>query len=74
MLRFVVEPRKCAVSFRDDEGVEHVAEVTAASLYEAGALALQANSGAALEPRGVARRRNAARRGPRVNLSQREGR
>jgi hypothetical protein len=29
------------VSFRDDEGVEHVAEVMAASLYEAGAVALQ---------------------------------
>ena len=35
------EPRRCLVSFRDSEGVEHVAEVTAASLYEAGALALQ---------------------------------
>ena len=33
--------RKCLVSFRDDEGVEHVAEITAESLYEAGALALQ---------------------------------
>ncbi len=33
--------RKCLVSFRDGEGVEHVAEVTAESLYEAGALALQ---------------------------------
>jgi hypothetical protein len=33
--------RKCVVSFRDGEGVEHVAEVNAASLYEAGALALQ---------------------------------
>jgi len=29
------------VSFRDEEGVEHVAEVMAASLYEAGAVALQ---------------------------------
>lgn len=29
------------MSFRDEDGVEHVAEVTAASLYEAGALALQ---------------------------------
>jgi hypothetical protein len=37
----VGEPRRCVVSFRDGEGVEHVAEVTAASLYEAGALALQ---------------------------------
>jgi hypothetical protein len=34
-------PRRCLVSFRDHEGVEHVAEVTAESLYEAGALALQ---------------------------------
>ena len=33
--------RRCVVSFRDHEGVEHVAEVIAASLYEAGALALQ---------------------------------
>lgn len=29
------------MSFRDREGVEHVAEVAAESLYEAGALALQ---------------------------------
>jgi hypothetical protein len=29
------------VSFRDEEGVEHVAEILAASLYEAGAVALQ---------------------------------
>lgn len=29
------------MSFRDGDGVEHVAEVLAASLYEAGALALQ---------------------------------
>jgi len=35
------QPRKCAVSFRDGEGVEHLAEVTAESLYEAGALALR---------------------------------
>jgi hypothetical protein len=35
------QPRQCVVSFRDGEGVEHVAKVTAASLYEAGALALQ---------------------------------
>jgi hypothetical protein len=33
--------RKCIVSFRDSDGVEHVTEVTAESLYEAGALALQ---------------------------------
>jgi hypothetical protein len=33
--------RRCLVSFRDEDGVEHVAEVTAESLYEAGALALQ---------------------------------
>ena len=37
----VGQPRKCIVSFRDGEGVERVAEVTAESLYEAGALALQ---------------------------------
>jgi hypothetical protein len=35
------QPRRCVISFRDGEGVEHVAEVIAASLYEAGALALQ---------------------------------
>jgi hypothetical protein len=35
------QPRKCVVSFRDGEGVEHVAEVTVESLYEAGALAPQ---------------------------------
>jgi hypothetical protein len=35
------ESRQCVVSFRDGEGAEHVATVTAASLYEAGALALQ---------------------------------
>lgn len=35
------EPRRCLVSFRDGEGVEHLAEVTATSLFEAGALALQ---------------------------------
>jgi len=35
------QPRKCLVSFRDREGVEHVASVTAESLYEAGAVALQ---------------------------------
>ena len=35
------QPRQCLVSFRDREGVEHVAEVTAESLYEAGAIALQ---------------------------------
>jgi hypothetical protein len=29
------------VSFRDGEGIEHAVEVTAASLYEAGAFALQ---------------------------------
>ena len=33
--------RRCLVSFRDREGVEHVAEVIAESLYEAGALALR---------------------------------
>jgi len=35
------QPRKCLVAFRDRQGVEHVAEVTAESLYEAGAVALQ---------------------------------
>jgi len=35
------QPKLCHVSFRDTEGVEHVAEVAAESLYEAGALALQ---------------------------------
>ncbi|SRR5579883_1534685 len=35
------QPRRCMVSFRDGQGVEHVIEVTAESLYEAGALALQ---------------------------------
>src|ERR1700752_5463176 len=34
------EPRRCLVSFRDHDGVEHVAEVTAASLFEAAAVAL----------------------------------
>jgi hypothetical protein len=34
------QSRRCLVSFRDEEGVEH-AEVLAASLYEAGAVALQ---------------------------------
>jgi len=36
----VGQPHRCIVSFRDGDGVEHVAEVTAGSLYEAGALAL----------------------------------
>jgi len=35
------QSRRCLVSFRDGDGVEHVAEVTADSLFEAGALALQ---------------------------------
>jgi hypothetical protein len=35
------QSRRCLVSFRDGQGVEHVAEITAESLYEAGALALQ---------------------------------
>jgi hypothetical protein len=35
------EPRLCRVSFRDRDGVEHVAEVTAASLFEAAAVALK---------------------------------
>jgi hypothetical protein len=38
---FMGQSRRCMVSFRDAQGVEHVAEVTAESLYEAGALALQ---------------------------------
>lgn len=38
---FMGNSRRCLVSFRDSEGVEHAAEVTAESLYEAGALALQ---------------------------------
>jgi hypothetical protein len=33
--------RRCIISFRDGDGVEHMIEVTAESLYEAGALALQ---------------------------------
>lgn len=41
MLARMGAPKKCVVSFRDTEGVEHVAEVRASSLYEAGALALQ---------------------------------
>jgi aspartyl-tRNA(Asn)/glutamyl-tRNA(Gln) amidotransferase subunit A len=35
------QSRRCLVSFRDEEGVEHIAEVLAASLYEAGAVVLQ---------------------------------
>ena len=35
------QSRKCLVSFRDTHGVEHIAEVTAESLSEAGALALE---------------------------------
>jgi hypothetical protein len=34
------EPRKCLVTFRDGEGVEHAVELTAESLYEATILAL----------------------------------
>jgi len=34
------ELRRCLVSFRDSGGVEHVAEVTAESLFEAAALGL----------------------------------
>ena len=33
--------RKCIVSFRDDDGVQHQVEIAAESLYEPGALALQ---------------------------------
>jgi hypothetical protein len=36
----VSDPRKCIVTFRDGEGVEHAAELTASSLYEAALLAL----------------------------------
>jgi hypothetical protein len=35
------QPRQCVVTFRDAEGVEHAVDVTAESLYEAAALALQ---------------------------------
>ena len=41
MLPPMGQPRKCIVSFRDRGGVEHVASITAESLYEAGAVALQ---------------------------------
>jgi hypothetical protein len=40
------QSRECVVSFRDREGVEHVAEVTAESLFEAAALALNQFRGA----------------------------
>lgn len=33
---------RCTVSFVDENGIEHTAEVIASSLYEAGALALKA--------------------------------
>jgi len=33
--------KRCLVSFRDESGVEHVAEVVAESVYEASALALK---------------------------------
>jgi hypothetical protein len=33
--------KRCLVSFRDRDGVEHVAEVVAESVYEASALALK---------------------------------
>jgi hypothetical protein len=36
---FMGSARQCVVSFRDREGVEHVAEITAESLFEAAALA-----------------------------------
>lgn len=35
------EPRRCLVSFRDHDGVEHISEVMAGSLFEAAALALK---------------------------------
>lgn len=34
-------PKKCFISFTDTDGVEHVAEVQAESIYEASALALK---------------------------------
>jgi hypothetical protein len=41
MIRHMPNKRKCIVSLRDEEGVEHSAELVAESLYEAAALALQ---------------------------------
>jgi hypothetical protein len=38
---FVGSSKKCLVSFRDPDGVEHVAEVAAESVFEAAALALK---------------------------------
>jgi hypothetical protein len=40
-MRCMGNERKCIVSFRDDDGVQHQVEIAAESLYEAGALALQ---------------------------------
>jgi hypothetical protein len=37
----VSDTRKCVVRFRDSDGVEHVLQVEAASLYEAGCVALR---------------------------------
>jgi hypothetical protein len=37
----VPEARKCVVKLRDAEGVEHAAQVSAESLYEAACLALR---------------------------------
>jgi hypothetical protein len=37
---FMASVRQCIVSFRDREGVDHIAKVTAESLFEAAALAL----------------------------------
>ena len=41
MLRSVVAPRACVVSFADSTGVQHRVEVTAETLYEAAALGLK---------------------------------
>jgi hypothetical protein len=41
IMRWRGNERKCIVSFRDDDGVQHEVEIAAESLYEAGALALQ---------------------------------
>ena len=38
---FVGSSKKCLVSFVDEDGVKHMAEVVAESLYEASALALK---------------------------------
>ena len=40
MIRHMPNQRKCIVTLRDHEGVEHAAELVAESLYEAAALAI----------------------------------